>query len=93
VGKAGFFLTAAMLPAHQPRMVENMQKQWTDDRLTAEAESGLRGQGALVEAMRRLRESVDRFSTSSDTYARRMLWLTIAIGILTLVQVVVAFKP
>ena len=75
-------------------MVENTQKQWTDDRLTAEAESGLRGQGAVVEAMRRLRVGIEGFSTSSDTSARRMFWLTIAIVVLTVVQVAEAvIKP
>ena len=57
--------------------MENTQKQWTDDQLIAEAESGLRGQGAMVEAMRRLRMSVDGFSRSSDTYSRWMFWLTL----------------
>ena len=75
-------------------MVENTQKQWTDDRLTVEAESGLRGQGAVVEAMRRLRVSVDGFSTSSDTSARRMYWLTIFIAVLAVAQIVAAvIKP
>ena len=75
-------------------MVENTQKQWTDDRLTTEAESGLRGRGAVVEAMRRLRVSVDGFSTSSDTSARRMYWLTIVIAVLAVAQIVAAvIKP
>jgi hypothetical protein len=41
-----------------------------------------------VEAMRRLKESIVTFSGSSDRYSRRMLWLTIVLLILTLVQAI-----
>jgi hypothetical protein len=44
------------------------------------------GQGAQVEAMRRLRTTIEVFSDSSDRYSRRMLWLTIVLLLLTLVQ-------
>lgn len=56
-------------------------KDWTDDELAAEAQTGTRGQGAVVEAMRRLRES-------NDTYSQRMFWLTIVLTLLTLVQAI-----
>jgi hypothetical protein len=66
-------------------MVENTQKQWTDDRLIAEAESGLRGQGAVVEAMRRLRVTIEQASVKSDIYARRIVMLNVILAVLTLV--------
>lgn len=70
--------------------MDNTQKQWTDDRLIAEAESGLRGQGALVEAMRRLRIALEESNAKNVIYSRRMWWLTVAIALLTFVQAIVA---
>jgi hypothetical protein len=63
-------------------------KDWTDDELADAAQQGMTGQGAHVEAMRRLKESIVTFSGSSDRYSRRMLWLTIVLLILTLVQAI-----
>jgi hypothetical protein len=63
-------------------------KDWTDDELAREAEIGSRGQGAVVESTRRLRDRVDAFSASSDKYSARMLWLNIILTVLTLVQVI-----
>jgi hypothetical protein len=63
-------------------------KDWTDDELADAAQQGITGQGAQVEAMRRLKESIVTFSGSSDRYSRRMLWLTIVLLILTLVQAI-----
>jgi len=63
-------------------------KDWTDDELADAAQQGMTGQGAQVEAMRRLKESIVTFSGSSDRYSRRMLWLTIVLLILTLVQAI-----
>ena len=54
-------------------------KDWTDDELADAAQQGMTGQGAQVEAMRRLKESIVTFSGSSDRYSRRMLWLTIVL--------------
>jgi hypothetical protein len=67
-------------------------KDWTDDELAEEAQTGTRGQGAIVEASRRLRESFSAFSVSSDKYSRWMLCLTIVLTVLTVVQVVAVFK-
>jgi hypothetical protein len=53
-------------------------KDWTDDELADAAQQGMYGQGAQVEAMRRLRTTIEVFSDSSDRYSRRMLWLTLA---------------
>jgi hypothetical protein len=63
-------------------------KDWTDDELADAAQQGMTGQGAQVEAMRRLKESIVTFSGSSDRYSWRMLWLTIVLLILTLVQAI-----
>jgi hypothetical protein len=41
--------------------------------------------------MRRLRVALERASVKSDAYSRRMLWLTVAIFLLTAVQVIAAF--
>ena len=52
-------------------------------------EAAVRGNpGASVEAMRRLRESIDKLRTSSARYAIWMLWLTVALTILTAAQLV-----
>jgi hypothetical protein len=51
---------------------------------------GLQGQGAPVEAMRRLRVAIEQLSAKSDTYSRRMWWLTIILTVLTLVQAIAA---
>jgi len=59
----------------------------TDGELAQIARDGMQGQGASVEAMRRLRVAM-----KSDTYSRRMLWLTIVLTVLTVVQVVAAIK-
>lgn len=62
------------------------------DKLVVDAQDGMRGGGAHVEAMRRVVLSVNRFSDSSDKYSRRMWWLTIAIGFLAVVQTIPALK-
>jgi hypothetical protein len=57
-----------------------MSDEWralTDEKLAHVAQDGLQGQGAPVEAMRRLRVAIETASGKSDTYSRRMLWLTI----------------
>lgn len=61
-----------------------------DDELIDRGEQGLRGQGASIEAMRRLRVAVEDSSGKSDTYSRRMFCLTIILAILTLIQVLAA---
>jgi hypothetical protein len=71
-----------------------MANEWSklsNDELARIAQNGLQGQGAPVEAMRRLRDALERASAKSDTYSRRMLWLTVAIFLLTAVQVIAAF--
>lgn len=69
------------------------KKPWaelSDHELAEIAQQGMKGQGAPVEAMRRLRLAIDKASSSSDRYATRMWWLTVVIGLLTLVQAIAA---
>ena len=70
-----------------------MTNEWTeltDEKLTRIAQDGLQGQGAPVEAMRRLRVAIEQSSAKSDIYSRRMLWLNIILTVLTVVQVIAA---
>jgi hypothetical protein len=67
-------------------------KRHTWDQLASEAQAGLSGQGAVVEAMHRLTDAVDAFSKSSDTYSHRMFWLNIILLILTVVQAAAVIK-
>jgi hypothetical protein len=74
-----------------------MTDEWTtltDEQLAEVAHRDLQGQGAPVEAMRRLRIAIENLSVSSDNYARRMRrWTrrwTVAIVFLTLIQVIAA---
>lgn len=70
-----------------------MTNEWTelsDEKLSRIAQDGLQAQGAPVEAMRRLRLAIEAASAKSDTYSRRMLWLTVVLTILTIVQVIAA---
>jgi hypothetical protein len=66
-----------------------MSDEWralSDEKLARIAQDGLQGQGAPVEAMRRLRVALETASRKGDTYSQRMWWLTIVLAALTLVQ-------
>jgi hypothetical protein len=68
-----------------------MSGEWralSDEKLARIARDGLQGQGAPVEAMRRLRVALETASRKSDIYSRRMWWLTIVLAALTLVQAI-----
>jgi hypothetical protein len=65
-------------------------RQLSDDKLTRVAQDGMQGQGATVEAMRRLRVAIEMSSAKSDIYSRRMFALTIVLAILTVAQVIAA---
>ncbi len=70
-----------------------MTNEWTeltDEKLARIAQDGLQGQGAPVEAMRRLRVAIEQSSAKSDIYSRRMLWPNIILTVLTVVQVIAA---
>jgi hypothetical protein len=62
----------------------------TDEKLAHIAQEGMQGQGAPVEAMRRLRVTIEKSSAQSDTYSRRIYFLTIVLTVLTVVQVIAA---
>jgi hypothetical protein len=70
-----------------------MSDEWTrlsDEQLAKIAQDGMQGQGAPVEAMRRLKAALERAGQSSDRYSRRMFWLTVIITILTAIQAISA---
>ncbi len=61
-----------------------MTDQWMhlrDEELAEIAQRGLQGQGAPVEAMRRLRLAIENTGKKGDIYSRRMLWLTIILAV------------
>jgi CHASE3 domain sensor protein len=62
----------------------------TDQQLVESADQGLRGQGAVVEIMRRLKDSIENLNTTSAKLNQHMIFLTWAILILTAVSVGVA---
>jgi len=62
----------------------------TDEQLAEVAHRDVQGQGAPVEAMRRLRIAIEKLSVSSDNSARQMLRWTVAVVFLTLVQAIAA---
>jgi hypothetical protein len=65
--------------------------EWSDPdwkQLADEAQAGLRGQGAVVEAMHRLTDRLDAFSASSDRYSNRMFWLNIILLVLNIILLV-----
>ena len=53
-------------------------KQWSEDELASEAQRGW-GQGATIEAMHRLRESLNRLRVSNDRSSRLIFALTIVL--------------
>jgi len=70
-----------------------MANEWavlSDDKLAKIAQEGMQGQGAPVEAMRRLRVAIETAAKKSGTYSRRMVWLTVVLAVMTLVQVIAA---
>jgi hypothetical protein len=58
-------------------------REWADDDLADEAQEGLRGQGALVEALRRHREELVNQQRSTNV----LTWVLIVLGILMIVLV------
>ena len=72
-----------------------MSNEWpelSDDKLAKIAQEGLQGQGAPVEAMRRLRVAIENASAKNDIYSRRMFWLTVVLGLLTFLQAIAAIS-
>lgn len=62
----------------------------TDQELVNSADEGLKGQGAIVEIMKRLKDSIESLNATSTKLNRRMICLTWAILVLTAVSVIVA---
>lgn len=58
----------------------------TDRELVDEAQTGLRGQGAVVEIMIRLEDSIIKLERSTTRLNTMLLWVTIAIFFLAGVQ-------
>jgi hypothetical protein len=75
------------------QMTNGHEHERTDDELFAAAEAGLKGHGAVVEAMRRLRNTLDALRRSNDRYSKLMSFLTIVLTILTAVQLYKVFRP
>jgi hypothetical protein len=68
-----------------------MPKQWTeatDEELVKSAQDGMQGQGAVVEAMRRLRVSTESLKVSTEKYSSWLVALTVILTVLTIVLVV-----
>ena len=59
----------------------------TDRELAEKAEAGLAGQGATVEMMRRLRETLRESDDGLQRLNGRLLWYTAAILVLAILQV------
>lgn len=62
----------------------------TDQALVNSADEGLKGQGAIVEMMKRLKDSIESLNATSTKLNRRMICLTWVILGLTAVSVIVA---
>ena len=73
------------------------EQQWPDNQsdrdLALEAERGLHGLGALVAMMGRLKDTIVKQERSTNRLNALLLWFTIAIFALTVVQVWVIFFP
>ena len=65
-------------------------RQLSDDQLTTDADIGLRGQGALVEMMRRLKDAIDKLERTSSDQQQKIFWLTLGITLLTVFLGIVA---
>jgi len=65
----------------------------TDEQLAQEADAGLRGQGAVVETMHRLRETLVEQQKSTNCLTWVILGCTVALVFLTCVLVFVAVEP
>jgi len=60
----------------------------TDEQLSKDAEHGRTGQGAIPEAMRRLRVKIEILSEKTDKYSKWLIALTFVIGIIALLQLI-----
>ena len=73
-------------------MVEKkVWEEWSDKDLADEAQSGVRGQGAVVEAMRRLREAIVKQQQSTNRLTIWLIVLTVVLLVLSVMQVIMVF--
>lgn len=77
----------------------NQFQNWTQDQLVEEAQTGMRGQGALTEVMCRLKDSTVEQQQATNRLTQRLVrltrWLivlTVAILSLTAIQAVPLFR-
>ena len=68
-----------------------MWEEWSDKDLADEAQSGVRGQGAVVEAMRRLREAIVKQQQSTNRLTIWLIVLTVVLLVLSVMQVIMVF--
>ena len=61
----------------------------TDENLVKEADAGLRGQGAVTEMMRRLKNSIEKFNKNTTEYNRIMFELTLVLIVLAILQIII----
>ena len=76
--------------------MSNKQRDKADDELVQEADHGLRGQGALVEMMRRLKDALLEQGKSTEritTLTQVLVWFTGVMIILAVVQILLLFWP
>lgn len=64
----------------------------SDKELGEEAQVGLRGQGAVVEMMGRLKETITNLNKTTALYSKIIIFLTIGIGILAVLQLIATIK-
>jgi len=60
-------------------------EKFSDEELADQADVGLRGQGALVEMMSRLKTSIDKLEKSTTLYSKWLVGLTLILTLLTLI--------
>ena len=66
--------------------MEKERKDWPDDDLIKEAQSGLTGQGSVVEMMRRLKDVIIKLENTTTKQQGIIIWLTIVIAVLTFIM-------
>ena len=70
--------------------MEQQWQNWDEEALANEAQLGLRGQGAVVEMMRRLKDTTAKLERATTKQQTIMIWLTVAILFFTVVMIAIA---
>jgi len=63
-------------------------KQASDEELSIAADTGLSGQGAVVEMMSRLKSTIKKLDTSTTKYSKMLLRATMILVFFALVQII-----